>query len=103
MQLPKYSDPNQISKLVAMNFLMIDLRKKEDALSQPLPHFVNIPYDQLSQACTSFRKDVPIALICYHGHISEYAYQDLTSLGFYVTIIQGGYNNYKHPTGMLYF
>ena len=103
MQHSKYCEPNQIPNLIAMNYLMIDLRKKEDALSHPLPSFVNIPYDQLAKACISFRKDIPIVLMCYHGQLSEYAYQDLTALGFKVMIIQGGYAHYKHPTNMIYF
>lgn len=86
------------------DYLLIDLRDKEDFTEGHVESFFNFPYTDEGEKLLTFlkpyKKDKPILLLCYKGSRSAKAYGKLIRLG-YVNLIDFtiGYNKYVEIKG----
>lgn len=83
------------------NYVIIDLRDKDDYIKEHIKNTFNFPYDKHIEELKSFinrdeNKDKTIVLICYSGNRSSKAFEDLVISG--VTNIRDisiGYEGYS--------
>lgn len=86
------------------DYLLIDLRDKEDFVEGHIDSFFNFPYTDEGEKLLTFlkpyRKDKPILLLCYKGSRSAKAYGQLVRLG-YTNLVDFtiGYNKYVELKG----
>lgn len=85
-------------------YLLIDLRDKEDFIEGHIDSFFNFPYTDKGEKLITFlqpyKKDKPILLLCYKGSRSAKAYGQLIRLG-YTNLVDFtiGYNKYEELKG----
>lgn len=86
------------------DYLLIDLRDKEDFIEGHIDSFFNFSYTDEGEKLITFlqpyKKDKPILLLCYKGSRSAKAYGQLIRLG-YTNLVDFtiGYNKYKELKG----
>lgn len=86
------------------DYLLIDLRDKDDFIEGHIDSFFNFPYTDKGEKLLTFlkpyRKDKPILLVCYKGSRSAKAYGQLVRLG-YTNLVDFtiGYNKYIELKG----
>ena len=72
------------------NYIVVDVRTKEEYEESHVKGALNIPYDEIDEK-TSLPKEKTILVYCRSGKRSEIAYTKLTKLGYDV-IDLGAYN-----------
>ena len=65
------------------NYIVIDVRTKEEYDTGHVKDSLNIPYDEIEESI-DLDKSKPILVYCRSGKRSSIAYQTLTSLGYEV-------------------
>lgn len=86
------------------DYILIDLRDKEDFIEGHIDSFFNFPYTDKGEKLLTFlkpyKKNKPILLVCYKGSRSAKAYGQLIRLG-YTNLIDFtiGYNKYVELKG----
>ena len=65
------------------NYIVIDVRTKEEYDTGHVKDSLNIPYDEIEESI-DLDKSKPILVYCRSGKRSNIAYQTLTSLGYEV-------------------
>ena len=65
------------------NYIVIDVRTKEEYDTGHVKDSLNIPYDEIEESL-DLDKSKPILVYCKSGKRSNIAYQTLTSLGYEV-------------------
>lgn len=76
------------------NYIIIDLRDRDEFLSAHIKGAVNIEYDSILTRIQSLSKDKNIILYCDRGGMSIMAAKSLTRMGYNVKSVVGGINAY---------
>ena len=63
------------------NYIVVDVRTKEEYNEGHVVDAINIPYDEINEN-TKLDKDKPILVYCKSGKRSEIAYNTLKKLGY---------------------
>lgn len=63
------------------NYIIVDVRTKEEYEELHIKEAINIPYDEINEN-TSLDKDKKILVYCKSGNRSKIAYDTLTNLGY---------------------
>jgi len=78
--LSKYEKLKEVMK--SENYIIIDVRTKEEYDEGHIVGSINIPYEEISKE--KFGKEVPILVYCKSGNRSSIAYNILNNLGYEV-------------------
>ena len=90
------SSSNDIEKLMSENeYIIIDVRTKEEYDEGHVVDSVNIPYDEINEE-SNLDKNKIIFVYCKSGNRSSIAFSKLDSLGFNVYDL-GAYDNINLP------
>jgi len=78
------SEQNKLDKILAEdNYIVVDVRTKEEYEESHVVDSINIPYDEISKS-TNLDKDKIILVYCKSGNRSSIADKTLTNLGYEV-------------------
>jgi len=77
------SNPKLESLMINNDFLLLDVRTKEEYEESHLKGAINIPYDEINED-TSLDKKLLIFVYCKSGNRSKIATETLTDLGYNV-------------------
>ncbi len=85
--------------------IILDLRKKEDALKSHIQGAVSIPYEELTHAVDKFPKDkkAPIVLYSYDTKSAIQAYEIISVWGNYtnIAVLEGGFDQWVKEGGQV--
>ncbi len=77
-------EEDEISKVLKENnYIVVDVRTKEEYDTGHVKNAINIPYDEINEE-TELDKSKTILVYCKSGKRSKIAYQTLTQLGYTV-------------------
>ena len=77
------------------NYIIVDVRTKEEYESSHIKDAINIPYDEIDES-TNLDKNVKILVYCQSGNRSKKAFVSLTNLGYNAYNL-GGINDIDLP------
>jgi len=90
------NESKKIQKLMEENdYVIIDVRTKEEYDEQDMVDAINIPYDEIDENI-ELDKDKLVFVYCKSGNRSSIAYQSLIELGYNVYVL-GAYSKIKLP------
>lgn len=89
-ELPE-NDPILEKIIKEDNYIIVDVRTKEEYASSHVVDAINIPYDEIDED-TDLDKDKTILVYCRSGNRSSKAYTTLKNLGYEVYDL-GAYNS----------
>jgi len=76
-------------------YIIIDIRDKEDYEKGHIPHAINIPYDECDEKGIKLSKNKNYILYCERGGSSLLLARAMDREGFNVLSISGGINAYR--------
>lgn len=80
----KKEESNELDKILAENnYVIVDVRTKEEYEESHIVDAINIPYDDISEK-TDLDKNKTILVYCKSGNRSSIAFKTLTTLGYKV-------------------
>lgn len=77
------SNPKIESLMINNDFILLDVRTKEEYDKSHLKGAINIPYDEINED-TILDKNLLIFVYCKSGNRSSIAFENLTNLGYNV-------------------
>ena len=84
---PKETRDQMIERVLQEgNYVIVDVRTKEEYETAHIKGAINIPYDEIDEN-TDLPKEKTIFVYCKSGTRSGYAYDNLTKLGYEVIIL----------------
>jgi len=89
------SNPKIESLMINNDYLIVDVRTKEEYNESHLKGAINIPYDEINED-TILDKNLLIFVYCKSGNRSSIAEEKLTSLGYNVYDL-GAFDNIDLP------
>lgn len=93
-----YTKPDALKALIESKdaqYILIDVRTKEEFDAGHIPGSINIPYDVISRNLPTTNKDAEIILYCRSGRRSGIAQKTLQGLGYTKVTDFGGVSNWK--------
>ena len=87
--------PEYLSLMEQNDYIILDVRTKEEYQEEHIKDAQNIPYDEIDESLT-ISKDKMIFVYCRSGSRSKMAYDTLKSLGYQVYDM-GGINKIDLP------
>ena len=77
------------------DYILIDVRTKEEYAGGYIPTAINIPYDVIADNLPTDNKDAKIIVYCRSGRRSSIADNTLTDLGYTNVVDFGGVSNWE--------
>jgi phage shock protein E len=89
--------PDELSKLLEMGAVLVDVRTKSEFESGHLEGALNLPHQDILQLpeIVEVSKDKPIIVYCRSGRRSGFAKNSLTEAGYRQVYNAGGYQSLK--------